>query len=802
TRLVVSTSPTFSNPIYSQPINVTSATNFVGSYSIGGLTPGTEYFYGIESNGLLDPRPGATGRFKTPLEGPHSFSFTAGACNLNSRNPVWQRIREKDPLFMLVSGDLHYSDPNSTNVNVHRIPYEDRVLSIENTRTLFNNVPIAYVWDDHDFSGDDSNASSTGANSAKQAYREYVPHYPFGTGITSGNSAIYQSFVIGRVRFLLTDLRSEKTDDAVMSAQQVQWFRQQCLEAKAQQQLICWVSSFGITANNTDAWGGTSANLAQRNELFSFLAANNIDNLFVLSGDAHAAGIDDGANTDCSGVLDTHTCPRFTCSLNPRYPLLQAAGLSNTVSIKGIVTNILPMTGQDHHGQYAKVDVTDNGSDSVTVRFTVYRVHPDTGVESVLGTYSFSRHLGAASNRSTPVTTGDSWKYLDNGSDQGTTWRAGSFNDAGWAEGPAPLGYAMTGLRTTVSFGSDANNKHITTYFRKAFTVANVCRVKAAYLELSVDDGAVLYLNNREVGRANFAAGAYNHLTPASDVVTNRGQTFRFWITDTSFFRTGTNLLAVEVHQHAGNSSDLFFNLHVTLEESDEPVTSTTTVTACNAFTWNGQTYTESGTYSFATLTAAGGDSLARLQLTINRVPITAQPAPVTAVVDESASFTVSTSAGGATFRWQRDAGSGFQDLDNSPPFSGANTATLTVAPLTLAFNNDLYRCVVTASSCSTESGSALLRVNLPTRVVERPTGLPLRLYPNPVLDQLVLEGDPRLAGQPYQIRDALGRQVRSGLLTAATTTLQLEQLPAGIYTLHIGRQGEQRMRFVKQGNK
>lgn len=366
-RLVVSTNKTFTNPIFSAPVAVASSTNFVASFSVNNLIPGTEYFYRIESNGAIDTSSGATGRFKTAKSGAHSFQFTAGACNLNSRNPVWRRIYEKDPLFMLVMGDLHYSDPNSTDVNIHRLPYENRVLSIDPTRDLFNNYPIEYIWDDHDFSGDNSNASSTGATSAKQAYREYVPHYPFGSGLMGENSPIYQSFTIGRLRFILTDLRSEVTANQVMSSQQVTWFKNQCLEAKAAKQIICWVSSFGITANNPDAWGGTPMAMAQRNDLFNFFTKNGIENLFILSGDAHAAGIDDGTNTDCSGVFDTNNCPRFSCSLNPRYPLLHAAGLSNTVSIKGITTNILPMAGLADNGQYAKVDVEDNGGTSVKI---------------------------------------------------------------------------------------------------------------------------------------------------------------------------------------------------------------------------------------------------------------------------------------------------------------------------------------------------------------------------------------------------------------------------------------------------
>ena len=41
-------------------------------------------------------------------------------------------------------------------------------------------------------------------------------------------------------------------------------------------------------------------------------------------------------------------------------------------------------------------------------------------------------------------------------------------------------------------------------------------------------------------------------------------------------------------------------------------------MTACDSYTWNGSTYTASGVYTFATTNAAGCDSTAILNLTIN----------------------------------------------------------------------------------------------------------------------------------------------------------------------------------------
>src|SRR5215210_2978498 len=76
-----------------------------------------------------------------------------------------------------------------------------------------------------------------------------------------------------------------------------------------------------------------------------------------------------------------------------------------------------------------------------------------------------------ASAQTSLISTGAVWKYLDNGSDQATAWRAPGFDDSSWASGPAQLGYGDGDEATTNSFGPDPNNKFITTYYRHSFNL-------------------------------------------------------------------------------------------------------------------------------------------------------------------------------------------------------------------------------------------------------------------------------------------------------------------------------------------
>ena len=54
-----------------------------------------------------------------------------------------------------------------------------------------------------------------------------------------------------------------------------------------------------------------------------------------------------------------------------------------------------------------------------------------------------------------------------------------------------------------------------------------------------------------------------------------------------------------------------------TVDDSDAPIRTEETATACDSYTWNGKTYTQSGTYTYTTTAVNGNDSIVTLHLTI-----------------------------------------------------------------------------------------------------------------------------------------------------------------------------------------
>ena len=162
------------------------------------------------------------------------------------------------------------------------------------------------------------------------------------------------------------------------------------------------------------------------------------------------------------------------------------------------------------------------------------------------------------------ITTDSTWKYVDDGSNQGTKWRTKTFDDSTWKTGTAQLGYGG-GESTTVGFGADASNKFITTYFRQSFNVANKATFNALQLRLLADDGAVVYLNGVEVFRSNMLRGTVAFSTRAAVALTGSEESSFVQVgLNPASLINGTNVLAVEVHQANRLSPDVRFDLELT----------------------------------------------------------------------------------------------------------------------------------------------------------------------------------------------------------------------------------------------
>ena len=359
-RLQVSQSESLVPAVYSTVVTTAAASGHTAKLTVQGLVPDTDYFYGIEVGGVLRREPVSRGRFTTFPLGKASFKIAFSSCGdfRAADQRAFPAIIAEKPLAFIHMGDLHYSDTNSTVAEDYRVNY-DQVLGHAVQGPLFRAMPVIYTWDDHDYAGNDSDSTATGRGTARSAYRERVPHYPIGPG----DGTIGQAFTIGRVRFIMTDLRSaalpaslrESSTKTKLGSAQKAWLKQELINARDNAfPLIVWVSTHPWIAPaklGDDSWAGYAT---ERAEIANFLRDNRVSNVAIISGDMHGLAFDDGTNSD------------YATGGGAPITVLHGAALTQSPSTKGG-----PYSGGVVPGsaQYGVLEVFDNGGTSVACRY-------------------------------------------------------------------------------------------------------------------------------------------------------------------------------------------------------------------------------------------------------------------------------------------------------------------------------------------------------------------------------------------------------------------------------------------------
>jgi phosphodiesterase/alkaline phosphatase D-like protein len=360
---------------FAPQISAAGSLGVIAQYRLTGLKPFKLYHYGWGG--------AAYGRFRTLPAGRASFTVAFSSCAATgSEHPVFDEIRQHEPLFFLHLGDLHYLDIKQNDPERFRQGYH-RVLGSENQNRLFRDMAVIYIWDDHDYGPNDSDRESPSRQASLAAYREVVPHYPLALG-DDPDAPIAQAFSVGRVRFILTDLRSARTpnrapDDehkTMMGAPQLAWFKQELLRSHQTHALVVWASTVPWiwhpgARDQVDSWGNFSH---ERRLISDFIVAHNITNLCMVSGDAHMLAADDGSNNTFAGD-----------GKGPAFPVFQAAALDQSGSVKGgpYTHGTFP-----NRGQFGLLRIEDRGAE-IEVTFEGRNHHG-----KILLTHRFTRPVG------------------------------------------------------------------------------------------------------------------------------------------------------------------------------------------------------------------------------------------------------------------------------------------------------------------------------------------------------------------------------------------------------------------------
>lgn len=162
---------------------------------------------------------------------------------------------------------------------------------------------------------------------------------------------------------------------------------------------------------------------------------------------------------------------------------------------------------------------------------------------------------------------------------------------------------------------------------------------------------------------------------------------------------------------------------------------------------------------------------------------ITRQPQDQRAAISREVRFSVGMSDKSATYQWQVSAGSAFVDLQDGARYRGTETAELVLISTQLDDDNTSYRCQIKTGECREETRAALLRVG-ETSVDDESQRLVLA--PNPVREDVSLRVPDTMLGATYTLTSSLGMVVRSGTIDVSQIRIDMHELPAGAYVLHI----------------
>jgi hypothetical protein len=345
-------------------------------WNVTGLDPGTPYWVVVD-DGALNTSFKATFRTHAAPAG-ERFSYTFGAAgdagltgdgytggitNAVSNSPVFDTMRAQaaaeEWLWFSHLGDLHYKNIATNDVAAYRLAYFDNMnygLVVNpgaRQSEFFRSMASTYVWDDHDFGANNSNRTSASNPAANQVYREWVPHYTLPSA-----SAIYQSWQVGRVLYIASDVRSARDPNSdpqtpaktLLGSAQKAWMESLLAANAGGAEALVWQSP-SRWVGGEDTWSDFLHERLEMVELFG--DTGWLDRMIMVTADMHALSI-------CSGPH------------NPfgRFPMFMFAGMdAGAWSTSTTDYDIGSVSGRQ---QYGTMRVQDSGH-TIALTGTGYR---------------------------------------------------------------------------------------------------------------------------------------------------------------------------------------------------------------------------------------------------------------------------------------------------------------------------------------------------------------------------------------------------------------------------------------------
>lgn len=167
------------------------------------------------------------------------------------------------------------------------------------------------------------------------------------------------------------------------------------------------------------------------------------------------------------------------------------------------------------------------------------------------------------------VEAGEEWRYMKGTDPYPIGWESSDFNDSSWLLGATGIGYGDDDDETVLD---DMRNSYLSFAARKTFSVTleELNKIDSVLFRVVVDDAYVAYLNGYELGRVGLGdpGTTVSHNDPGQGPTEPRDESILF---TASLLKVGENTLAVQVHNHELESSDVSFIPRLIGSPSSQP---------------------------------------------------------------------------------------------------------------------------------------------------------------------------------------------------------------------------------------
>jgi alkaline phosphatase D len=290
--IAISDHPDLSHARLASPVIASVERDRCVEVVIEGLEAGQTYYWEPRIEGEKDKYLAGFPPFtlSLPAPGPGRSTVAFGSCariQSDPEQPIWRAIERQAPDVFLWLGDNIYADSRDPGVIAEEYR---RQRDVPNLQGLLRSVPQLAVWDDHDYGLNNHDRTNPIRAEALEVFRRYWANPSYGTDSTPG---IFFRWHLAGVDYFFVDVRyhrdpndqADGPDKTMLGSGQLEWLKAGLRESRTPFKML--VGGSGWSAAKGEGGDSWAAFLQERDALFDWITAEEIEGVVLVSGDTH-----------------------------------------------------------------------------------------------------------------------------------------------------------------------------------------------------------------------------------------------------------------------------------------------------------------------------------------------------------------------------------------------------------------------------------------------------------------------------------------------------------------------------------